>query len=109
MSPVAPVSGTLIIAADHPAFAGHFPGNPMLPGVVLLELILAAAGIAAIGGVTRLKFLRPVGPGERIDYTLTLTQAGAGADTVTLSARGAGGPVLRGSLRLAPQAWCAGR
>lgn len=100
MPPAAPVSGTLTIAAAHPTFAGHFPGNPLLPGVVLLDLILAAAGITAIAGITRLKFLRPVGPGERVDYTLTRLEA----DRVMLCARGAAGPVLRGSLRLAPPA-----
>lgn len=30
----------LAFAADHPAFAGHFPGNPILPGVALLDAAL---------------------------------------------------------------------
>jgi 3-hydroxyacyl-[acyl-carrier-protein] dehydratase len=34
---------TLSIAADHPAFAGHFPGAPILPGVLLLDAALRAA------------------------------------------------------------------
>ncbi len=97
MPPAAPVSGTLTIAADHPAFAGHFPANPVLPGVVLVDLILAAAGITAIAGITRLKFLRPVRPGERIDYTLERLESGL----VRLGAHGTAGPVLRGDLRLA--------
>lgn len=100
MAPCAPISGTLTISATHPAFAGHFPGDPLLPGVVLLDLILADAAIAAIGGITRLKFLRPVRPGERIDYTLAHLDSGH----ITVSAQGAAGPVLRGRLGLATPA-----
>ena len=37
------------IAPDHPAFAGHFPGTPILPGVVLLDSALQA--IAAATGL----------------------------------------------------------
>ncbi len=96
MPPAAPVSGTLTIAADHPAFAGHFPENPVLPGVVLLDLILAAAGIAAIAGITRLKFLRPVRPGETITYRL----AWPAPDTAAITARSGDEMVLRGTLRL---------
>ena len=92
-----PLSGTLRIAADHPAFAGHFPGPPLLPGVVLLDLILAEAGIAALRGITRAKFLRPVGPGARVSYTLENTAP----DRLALSVHGAEGVVLRATLRLA--------
>ncbi len=96
MPPAAPVSGTLTIAADHPAFAGHFPGNPVLPGVVLLDLILAAAGITAIAGITRLKFLRPVRPGETITYRLERPAP----EKAAITARGGEGLALRGTLRL---------
>ena len=45
-------SRRIAVARDHPAFAGHFPGQPLLPGVVLLgevlELLLREAP-AAIG------------------------------------------------------------
>mgnify|MGYP001476252456 CR=1 FL=1 len=62
------------IAADHPAFAGHFPGAPVLPGAWLVVLVLQAA--ARQPGLTRwlgsapcieqVKFLAPVGPGQCI-------------------------------------------
>ena len=68
----------LAIAADHPAYAGHFPGRPILPGVVLLdEVLLALAALqgraAATAQIKSAKFLSPVQPGEslRLDYSST--------------------------------------
>ena len=40
---------SLRIAPDHPALAGHFPGNPIVPGVVLLDLAIRA--LARRGGL----------------------------------------------------------
>ena len=65
------------IAHDHPAFAGHFPGQPLLPGVLLLAHVLVAAladpALAGrLGDAPRLsnaKFLSPVRPGDRIEMS----------------------------------------
>ena len=58
---------TLVFNVDHPAFAGHFPGVPIVPGVLLLDAAVAALEQQTGRRVTQIasaKFLRPVGPGE---------------------------------------------
>jgi 3-hydroxyacyl-[acyl-carrier-protein] dehydratase len=62
------------VPADHPAFAGHFPGQPLLPGVSLLAEVLEAvmrepALAARVGPTPRIgvvKFLAPVRPATTI-------------------------------------------
>lgn len=36
----------LVIPPDHPALPGHFPGNPLVPGVLILAHVLAALAVA---------------------------------------------------------------
>lgn len=71
----------LAIPADHPAYAGHFPGQPILPGVVLLDAALhALAGVlgahALTGQIKSAKFLSPVSPGEPLTLHYTASAAG---------------------------------
>ena len=70
---------TLTVPADHPAFAGHFPGAPILPGVVLLDAVvrLAPGASAGVRQIASAKFLSPVVPGEPLVIAYART-AGAG-------------------------------
>ena len=61
----------LHIPADHPSGPGHFPGNPIVPGALLLAETLRAIGAAAhmhveSCTVKSAKFFHPVRPGDTV-------------------------------------------
>lgn len=75
----------IIVPADHPALAGHFPGNPIVPGVVLLDAVLDAIQSrrpCTLLAMPAVKFLQPVQPRERIELRVEIT-----ADQEALRAR----------------------
>lgn len=54
--------------AAHPAFAGHFPGAPTVPGALLLAAALEALGLARAGlEIASAKFLQPVAPETEVE------------------------------------------
>lgn len=82
------------IPEGSPFFSGHFPGHPILPGIV--QLALAFPG-AAVSEVRSLKLRRTVGPGDRLD----VAAAGPGPDGVArFEIRRGGETVSQGVLRL---------
>lgn len=82
----------LVVSADHPSLPGHFPGHPIVPGVVILDRVvadLAAQKGARAVGVKRMKFTRPLAPGEEFSVEWGEPQKGGIRFTVT-----AGGEAL---------------
>ena len=79
---------TLFMEPDHPAFAGHFPGAPIVPGVVLLDAALHAVlqarrtsasqdSVEESCQISAAKFLSPVGPGETLSISWTTSASGS--------------------------------
>lgn len=67
------------VDATHPSLPGHFPGQPLVAGVILLQQVAAALrhewGLS-LATVVEAKFLAPLLPGQ--DATVTLSDTGTG-------------------------------
>jgi 3-hydroxymyristoyl/3-hydroxydecanoyl-(acyl carrier protein) dehydratase len=68
-------AASFVVPADHPSLPGHFPGSPVVPGVVVLDLVLQAASewqqrTVSVSGLKQVKFLAPLLPEERADVVL---------------------------------------
>jgi 3-hydroxymyristoyl/3-hydroxydecanoyl-(acyl carrier protein) dehydratase len=89
-----------IFEADHPASRGHFPGNPIIPGAVLLSETIAAIrpGSPAPFHVLSAKFLHPARPGDRVRIEFAPGAGGIVRFACTVEGR----PVLSGQMSCAP-------
>ncbi|HSC96229.1 MAG TPA: hypothetical protein VLC73_14770 [Burkholderiales bacterium] len=88
------------LRADHPAAQGHFPGDPIIPGAVLLNETLQAieTGLGAPLApfrITSAKFLNPARPGDRL--VIEFSRAAAGE--IQFTSRVAGKTVLTGRMQ----------
>ncbi|MCW5687148.1 MAG: 3-hydroxyacyl-ACP dehydratase FabZ [Pseudolabrys sp.] len=74
------------VTINEPQFQGHFPGNPIFPGVLMIEGMAQTAGVLCIGVTTseqpksvffltidNAKFRKPVRPGDTLEYHMTRT------------------------------------
>lgn len=80
------------IPADHPALPGHFPGHPIVPGVVLLDHAIDAIGAALnrpfdTFRLSTAKFQSPAAPGETLDLAWDAAASGAIRFTLRAGAR----------------------
>jgi len=81
------------VSANEPFFNGHFPGYPVMPGVLILEAMAQAAGILGFRtndskpdennvylfvGIDKARFRRQVGPGDQLRIEVTLERVARG-------------------------------
>ncbi len=86
-------TGTIAVRStvpeESPVFQGHFPGMPLLPGVLLIEMMAQTSGFLVLGrtrlarmpllaGVKSAKMRSVVEPGEVLDVTAELVHDGSG-------------------------------
>ncbi len=97
-----------VFPAEEPFFAGHFPGEPLVPGVILVEALAQTAGLAAgqagrgfrLTAIKGVKFPGAVYPGEVIDLEVKKIGGMGGLWQFEALARVAGRTVAEGVLVL---------
>lgn len=99
--------GEVTFAAEDPLFSGHFPGNPIVPGVILTEALAQVAGIAGasktgflLSAIRAMKFPSPARPGEKIQLQAKCAGSLGGLFQFSVSATVEGRIVADGQLVL---------
>jgi 3-hydroxyacyl-[acyl-carrier-protein] dehydratase len=94
------ITSEIVVPANHPALAGHFPGQPVVPGVVLLDAVLAEIRTRAdlvLRSIPAVKFLQPVLPDERVVLRIEFTTLDAAQSRANFQGLRATSLVFEGS------------
>jgi 3-hydroxyacyl-[acyl-carrier-protein] dehydratase len=90
---------TLAIPAEHPCYAGHFPGDPLVPGALLVQWVAEKISDVLHGHtpvtLRSMKFLAPVRPGYRCLVALAIS-----GNKLTFTGSCDGTPVFQGQFLL---------
>jgi 3-hydroxyacyl-[acyl-carrier-protein] dehydratase len=101
------------VSANEPHFQGHFPGRPIMPGVLILEAMAQAAGLLVFRsqgtkpdadsiyyyvGIDNARFKKPVVPGDVLEIEVTMERFMRGIGKFTCTARVAGETVAEASI-----------
>ena len=96
------ITARFVMPAAHPALPGHFPGRPVVPGVVLLDQVIAAAcrhvALGPARALPRVKFLAPVVPEQEVVAEITRPDA----TRIAFTCRVAGTTVASGDINCVP-------
>ena len=91
-----------LITADHPSLPGHFPGAPLVPGVVILDEVVAALAEwrqnSQLSGIRSVKFLAPLKPEQ--PFTILLSATSKDPEEVSFCCRTGERVIVEGRLAL---------
>jgi len=87
LEPAKSARGLKNVTINEPFFAGHFPGHPIMPGVLIIEAMAQVGGVLAFKsagvankavyfmGIDNARFRKPVVPGDTVEFVLTVTKS----------------------------------
>jgi 3-hydroxymyristoyl/3-hydroxydecanoyl-(acyl carrier protein) dehydratase len=91
-----------VIRADHHSLPGHFPGRPLVPGVVILDEVLAALiewrENSQLTGIQTVKFLAPLKPEQ--PFTISLSAKNESAGEINFCCRAEDRVIVEGRLEV---------